>query len=389
MSSDTEIESQPHGPCSGIRVLDVTSLISGPFCSQILADLGAEVIKVEPPGGDLTRRQPPLHAGLGALFEQLNRGKKSFEVDLKSTEGQGLVRKLADTVDVFLENNRPGVMQKLGLGYEDLRRSNEQLIYVSINGFGDTGPFAHRPAYDGVIQGLTGFMPIQGAAGEPTAIRCSVADKVTSIWAANAVLAALLHRERTHNRGQKVVVNMTAAYAAFILLDQMSEHTFRSVGVPPSVQSMGYQRTLETADGSVIGLVANPDHYRRFCTALGRDDLSGDPRFRDPLSIVSNIEVLYGAVADRVRQMNTATFLTLMNDQGIPFSKVNTVAEFLASPEALHTGTFQDLEDPEYGRLRHLSHPGKFERTPAAVKRRAPKLGEHNEEILAQLKPLR
>lgn len=376
--------SPARSPCTGLRVVDMTQLISGPFCSRILADLGAEVIKVESPTSDVMRQQPPVNQGLGAYFEQVNRGKKSFNVDIKTDEGRDLVRRLAATADVFIQNSRPGVMDRLGLGYDALSQANDRLIYLSINGFGDSGPFAGRAAYDPVIQGLTGFMPIQGTPEEPVVVNGVVADKITAMWAANALLAALLERERGDGKGQKVDVNMASAYASFVLLDHMHNYTFNAPGLP-TFHRPPPVRTLRTSDGVVVGYLLQPVQVARFCAALGRDELAADPQYADAASVVQNLFKLYAAVADQVGTMTTAEFLALMDENSLPFGRVNTVEEFLASPEAEHSHALAQIEDPVFGTIRHLAHPGKFQRTPADESRRAPLVGEHNAEILAEL----
>jgi len=372
----------------GIRVLDMTSLISGPYCSQALADLGAEVIRVESPGSDVMRTAGPVHNGVGAYFEQVNRGKKSFSVDLKSDAGRDAVHKLAAISDVFLQNSRPGVMERLGFGYDTLRQSNPRLIYVAISGFGETGPFARRAAYDAVIQGVTGFMPVQGGEAGPAAVRTVVADKITAMWASNATLAALVERERGGGLGQKVAVNMASAYSAFMLLEQMNDLTFRTAGLEPAPRStsLGSYRTLRTLDGEVIGMVLQPSQFKSFVTALGRADMLGDERFAAVPTIARHMDVLYDAVADKVGSMTTQAFLTLMEENSVPFGRVNTAQEFIDSPEALHAQAYVDLEDPEFGTIRHLNYPARFERTPADATRRAPKLGEHNDEVLTLLR---
>ncbi|MGE0828241.1 MAG: CaiB/BaiF CoA transferase family protein, partial [Hyphomonadaceae bacterium] len=296
-----------------------------------------------------------------------------------------IVRRLVESADVFLQNSRPGGMERLGLGYDDLRGINPRLIYVSISGFGENGPFARRAAYDGVIQGLTGFLPIQGGEAGPQAVRCPVADKVTAMWASNATLAALLHRAQNGGQGQKVLVNMTAAYSAFMLLDAMQNHTFLSQEHEPVTLSYDVYRTLRTGDGEVIGLVLQPAQLKGFCEALGRTDLLSDPRFSDSVLLVRNARALYEAVAAEVRQLSTAEFLERMADKSVPFARVNTIDEFLGSDEAKYSGAYIDFEDPELGVVRNLNYPAQFERTPTQAGRRAPKLGEHNKEILGAL----
>jgi formyl-CoA transferase len=355
-------------------------MVAGPFCSLILCDLGAEVIKVESPGSEPMRGKAPLHNGMSASFEQVNRGKKSVSVNVKSEEGRQFVYRLVREADIFLQNSRPGVMERLGFGYEELKKLNDKLIYVSVTGFGETGPYASRPAYDMVIQGLTGFMPVQGGAQGPQAIRATVADRITAIWAANAAMAALLHRQRT-GEGQKVSVNMVSAYTAFMLVDQMQNHTFKSADLPKIDLGLASYRALKTADGAVIGLVLQPAQFIRFCTALNCPDLIGDPRFADAMSILANGDALYDRVAETVSKMTTQEFVALMDEAQVPFGRVNTFEDFVECQEAQHSNVFVELEDPVYGSIRHFNYPATFERSPTDLTRRAPLLGEHTEEI--------
>ncbi|MEM5516408.1 CoA transferase [Henriciella sp. AS95] len=370
------------GPCSGLRVIDMSALISGPYCSQILADLGAEVIRVETPGSDVIRHVDPIHRDMSAYFEQVNRGKKSVSIDVKSEQGREQVRALVRNADIFLENSRPGVMEKLGFGYEDLKALNSKLIYVSVCGFGADGPHKDRAAYDPVVQGVVGFMPLQGTPGAPQAIHTVIADKITAIWAANSVMAALLDKERNGEVGQKVVVNMVAAYAAFMLLENMDHHTFRDAEFPVVDRPVGMFSTLDTRDGRVIGMILQPKQCLQFCTALGVPDLALDPRFGDAMSIVRNTPLLYKEVAPIVSAMSTQDFLALMSKHSVPFGPVNDIATFMQGEEALHAGAYTELEDGEYGAIRHLNFPASFSRSAVGPRGRAPRLGEHNAELL-------
>lgn len=368
------------GPCAGIRVIDMSSMVAGPYCSAILADLGAEVVRIESPGSEPMRAKYPLHHGMAAMFEQMNRGKKSICLDVKGEEGRKIIHGLVRQADVFLQNSRPGVMERLGFGYEELKKLNKRLIYVSVSGFGDIGPFAGRPAYDMVIQGLTGFMPVQGGDRGPTAIQATVVDRVTAMWAANSAMAALLNRYRT-GEGQKVSVNMTAAYTSFMLVDQMQNHTFTKAGLDNVDIWLAAYRALKTADGAVIGMVLKREQFVRFCTVLNCPELIDDPRFADAMLILRNGGILYDRVENTVSQMTTNEFVALMDEAQIPFGRVNTFEEFMQSEEARHSNVFVELDDPIFGTMRHINYPGRFERSPANVTRRAPLLGEHNGEI--------
>lgn len=383
-SAEGKIDPDNDEPCAGIVVLDLSQLLSGPHATQALADLGAEVIRVEVAGSDALRQQPPVHNGIGAFFEQANRGKKSVEIDIKSAAGRDMVRELVKQCDVFVQNSRPGVMERLGLGYEDLKPLNPGLIYYSVSGFGEDNPLSGKTAYDQVIQGITGFMPIQGSPEKPEIINNVAADKITGMWGANAILAALLRRERNGGRGQKVHVNMVSAYSAFLLVDLMHNYTFDAPGLPTFVQPPKVP-PIQTRDGFVIGYVLHPKQAARLCEVLGLPELAADPRFASTPLMVKNINQLFEAIAPRVRQMDTAAFLALMEAESLPFGPVNTVAEFVESDEARYTDTFSFVDDPEYGRIRHVSYPGRFDDVPVAVKRRAPRLGEHTAEILARI----
>jgi len=379
MTVDTT-SATPPGPCAGIRVIDMSSMVAGPYCSSILADLGAEVIRIESPGSEPMRAKYPLHNGMAAMFEQMNRGKKSLSLDVKSEEGRKTIYGLVRQADMFLQNSRPGVMERLGFGYEELKKINPRLIYVSVTGFGETGPFASRPAYDMVIQGLCGFMPVQGRDQGPMAIHATVVDRVTAMWAANSAMAALLHRYRT-GEGQKVSVNMTAAYTSFMLVDQMQNHTFTKAGLDEVDIWVAAYRALKTADGAVIGMVLKREQFVRFCKALNCPDLIEDPRFADAMLILRNGGILYDRVAETVSKMTTKDFVALMDQNQIPFGRVNSFEEFMHSDEARHCNVFVELEDPDYGTMRHINYPARFGRSPADVTRRAPLLGEHNSEI--------
>jgi crotonobetainyl-CoA:carnitine CoA-transferase CaiB-like acyl-CoA transferase len=387
MSTRDSSTADSAGPCAGLRVIDLTSLLSGPYATQVLADLGAEVIRVEGPGSDPLRVTPPLHNGHGGYFEQVNRGKKSIVVDLKSEEGKRAVLDLVATADVFIQNSRPGVMERLGFGYDALSAFNDRLIYLSINGFGETGPHASRPAYDTVIQAVVGFMPHQSGGGGGGAIRAPIADKITGMWAANAVLAALLDRERNGIKGQKVVVDMVSAYAAFTLVDLLLEHTYPDVELPkpPLIQSPF--NTLDTSDGKVIGFILQPSQFQRLATALGHEELIADERFATPMGLMQNGEIFYEVLAPTIRKMTTKDFLALMDELSVPFGRVNDVAEFVASTEASGAKVFNEINDPKFGRIRHVNYPAKFEKSKVGAWRRAPLSGEHNDELLGPRKP--
>lgn len=385
--SNHDLSDTVPGPCHGIRVLDFTSVISGPFCTQALGDLGADVIKVEPPQGEQGRYsgapfREPLFSG---FLAQLNRNKRSLVIDLKSDAGRDLVRRLVRRADVVAENFRPHVMESLGLGYEALRELNPSLIYLSINGFGSDGPYADLPAYDMVMQGLVGLMPEQGGDGPPALVQGSVADKSTSLTALSGVLAALLARERDpERRGQRVEVAMIDAYAAFALPEAMMSRSF-----PPLTGDAGvgasFFRSWETADGHVVGAIIQDRQFAGLCRALGRPDLAGDPRFETMGERFKHYREMVAALADEIRKLPRDEFVARARAEGAPFAPVNDVDEFLDDPQVRHRATVRLEEDSRFGPVRYLAPPIRLDRTPAAILRHAPRLGEHTDEVLREL----
>jgi crotonobetainyl-CoA:carnitine CoA-transferase CaiB-like acyl-CoA transferase len=371
------------GPCAGIKVLDLATMVSGPMCGRILGDLGADVIKLEGAGGDMIRTMPPHYRGMSAYFSQYNRNKRSIVVDLKSAEGQAIAQQIVAQADVLIENFRPGVASRLGLDYEPLKQRNPRLIYVSVNGFGDDGPYADLPAYDPVIQGLVGFMHVQGRGSVPVPIRNPVVDKVAAMSAALAILAALNHRHARGGVGQRINVRMLDAWAAFILPEQMNNHTFQSPDAPKS-PARDVFRIFETSDGHVVGLVLQDSQFRGVCAALGRHDLESDPRFADPAARVFNIDHLHAELCGDVARMTTEEFLSASRQHDVPFAPANDIEAFFEDPQVKHNGTYVDVEDPEFGSMRHLSFMAAFGAAPAGFHRRAPKLGEHTDEVLSE-----
>ena len=377
-------EGTVQGPCAGVRVVEIARYVSGPFAGQILADLGAEVIKIEDPGGDVMRHATPAHNGLAGPFEVYNRGKKSFVANMRSPEGLAAVRQLICGADVLLDNFRPGVLEKMGLDYESLRKANPRLIYAKVSGFGESGPYADRPVFDQVIQGVVGQMVELGGDGPPKAINTYVVDKVTAILTSHAILAALLHREHT-GEGQKVSTNLLDSYAAFMLPEMLMDRTFLAAE-PPKGRRPDFFRTLATADGHVIGLLLLDNHYRSFCTLVGREDLAQDPRFAEAGARSPNMDLLFELVGADVARISTDEFVARAAELDVPFARVNSVEDLLSDPQALHNQTIVEFDDPEFGRIRHANYPAKFERSPANARRRAPKFGEHTEALMAELR---
>ncbi|MFP6639346.1 MAG: CoA transferase [Myxococcota bacterium] len=368
------------GPCQGLHVLDFSTVVSGPICTQALGDLGADVIKVETLAGDMSRSTSgPFYNGLSGFFTQFNRNKRSIAVDLKSEAGCEVAKRLAARCDVLVENFRPGVMERLGIGWDALRAIHPGLVYVAISGFGPDGPYAPLPAYDHVVQGITGMMPVQGAGGPPQMFRSVVADKAAGLTALSAILAALLARERLDAPGQRIDVPMLDAYAAFMLGELMGPHSFPdqdAVATP-----FDPFRVYPTADGHVVGMVVQDDQYQAVCQVLGRDDLLTEPRFADFAQRFQNYDQLAEVMMHAFRDFGTEDLVNRLRQAGAPFAPVNDFESFLRDEQVVHNDIVTEIDDPQ-ARVRILRSPARFSETRAAAPRRPPLLGENTDEIL-------
>lgn len=369
------------GPLSGIRVVEMTTNGAGPLCGQILGDFGAEVVKIEPLKGDSTRLLPPFKNNQSAQFQHWNRNKKSIAIDLKSVEGLSMAKSLIANADVFLENARAGVAASLGLGYADLKALNDRLIYLSINGYGSTGPYSKQGAFDHVIQALTGFLGLQGVRGEPEPIRNAVVDKISGIYGATAVLAALFSRSRPGGGGQDINVNMLNAYSAFILPEFMNRYTYPNSDAPPQVSD--FYHMLKASDGYLLGLIQK-QHLARACAAFGRTDLLEDPRFATASLIMENARGLMEEFSKVTNSMSKAEVFAIALEHGLPLAPVNTIEEYFEDPQVIHNQCYTDFQDAELGPIRMLNSFARFGKTPAAIYSRAPKLGEHNDELASR-----
>ncbi|HIF94371.1 MAG: CoA transferase [Myxococcales bacterium] len=370
------------GPCTGVRVVDFSTVISGPLCTQILGDLGADVVKVESPGGDFSRHTPPVREGLSGFFASFNRNKRSIAVDLKSDAGRDVARRLCSTADVVVENFRPGVADRLGIGWSDLSPGNERLIYVSINGFGSDGPYASQPAYDLVIQALVGIMPVQGGEQSPVLMKSLVADKCSAMTAANGVLGALLHRERNGGGGQKIEIPMLDAFAAYVLPDLLMTQVLEPQSeVPPAVD---IYRTFATRDGHVTGIIIQDDQFEGFCRAINREDLLERPEFKTLIGRIIHADEFFALCESELAKWSTADFIERARKFGAPMAPVQTIAEFLDDPQTRHNGIVFEAQDPRGGRTRMLRHPVRYGESPASLRRHPPRIGEHTDEILAE-----
>jgi crotonobetainyl-CoA:carnitine CoA-transferase CaiB-like acyl-CoA transferase len=378
---------QRRGPLAGLRVIDLTSVVLGPYCTQMLGDMGAEVIKVESPEGDIARHAGPgRDAGMSGLFMNLNRNKRSIVVDLKSTQGREAVLRLAETADVFVHTVRPGAIARLGLAYADVAKSNPRIVYCNAYGFGRAGPYAEKPAYDDVIQAASGLAMLSAEVdGTPRYVPSVVADKVTGLMAANAISMALVHRER-HGEGQEIEVAMFETMASFVL----AEHIAGGLFDPPAGRPV-YARTVSanrkpyrTRDGFIGVLVYNDRHWVSFFKLIGREDLIADPRFASPSARVRNVDAAYRLVEEQMLTRTTVEWLAALEAADIPVTRVMKTDELFDDPHLVATGFFQERAHPGGGSLRYPGIPMTFSKTPGAIGDAAPRLGEHTREILAE-----
>ena len=378
------------GPLAGVKILDLTSVVMGPFATQILAQLGAEVIKVETPEGDNMRHVGPMnHAGMGHIFLHANAGKKSIVLNLKHAEGREAALKMAEGCDVFISNVRPQALSRLGLDYEAVRLRNPRIIHVSCCGFDQDGPDAARPAYDDLIQGATGvpWLMKQYGMPEPAYAPTTLADRVTGLHTVYAVTAALYARSQS-GVGQSVVVPMFEAMAQFILGDHMAGLTFE-----PPIGKPGYARLLTphrkpyaTSDGMLCVLIYNDKHWRSFFEAIGESDgLGRDPRFVTHSARAANIDEVYAEVARIMGTRTTAQWRTLLDAADVPNMPMNSPEDLLVNPQLRATGFVSDTVHPTEGPMHILAHPTKWSATPPARRfSPAPRLGEHTRQLLEE-----
>ncbi|HEX6989733.1 MAG TPA: CaiB/BaiF CoA-transferase family protein [Bacillota bacterium] len=389
MDQTTQPARSRPGPLAGLKVLDLSRVLSGPYCSMMLADLGADVIKVERPGsGDDTRAWgPPFVNGEAAYFLSINRNKRSITVDLKQERGLEIIHRLARQADVVLENFRPGTADKIGVGYEQLRRINPRIVYCSISGFGQDGPYRDKPGYDALAQAMGGIMGVTGTEdGPPVRAGVAIADIGAGMWAAFSILAALRHRDRT-GEGQYIDVSLLEGQIAW--LTYVAGNYFatgrdgRKYGsAHPNI--VPYQ-AFETADGHVMICVGNESLWRRFCEAAGCSDLVDDPRYATNSDRVQHREELLAVLEERVRRRTTAEWIALLDEAGVPSGPIYRLSELFADPHVLHRRMKVDLEHPTAGRISVTGIPTKFSLTPGAITDPPPRLGQHTDEILREL----
>lgn len=376
------------GPLAGIKIIDMTSVLMGPYATLHLADMGADVIKVEAPDGDLTRQIPPgVNPGMGALFLNANRNKRSICLDLKTPEGREALLRLAGDADVLVYNVRPQAMGRLGLDYETVARINPGIIYAGVFGFSQNGPYASRPAYDDLIQGgaVLSSLIAQAGDGTPRYVPNAIADRVVGLAAVGAICATLVNRMKT-GRGQRVDIPMFETMVGLVLGDHLGGLTFE-----PPLDRGGYARQLSpdrrpyrTADGYVCAMVYNDKQWRNFLSAIGMTDLLEDARFATFEARSANIDHVYGALARIFTARTTADWLTLLETADVPCMPMHDLETILDDPHLRATGFFEMLEHPTEGKVRNMRMPVEWSGTPSEIRRLAPRRGQDGVEILRE-----
>jgi crotonobetainyl-CoA:carnitine CoA-transferase CaiB-like acyl-CoA transferase len=378
------------GPLEGYRIVDLTAMISGPIATMMLAEQGADVVKVEPPGqGDLVRAIGHARSGISALFATSNRSKRSIVIDLKQSAGVELLKRLVSTADVFVQNFRPGTADRMGIGESALRAVTPNLIYVSISGFGEKGPCATQRAYDPIIQARSGFAFVQRdrETGRPRMVRTAVADKLTGLTAAQAMTAALLARERT-GEGQHVRLAMLDATVSFLWPEGMMEYTFVRDGDELSRESRKpHLRELifETSDGFITAGTVSDREWEGFARAVQRPELVDAPRFATSAARVENWDERLDLMGEVFRTDTTAHWLERLGAEQVPCAPILECHELLTDAQIAANELIEEVDHPQAGRIRHTRPAARFDRTAARIRGFAPTLGQHTDEVLAEI----
>lgn len=376
-------------PLDDLFVVDLSRILSGPVCTMLMADMGAAVIKIEPPplGDDSRQWGPPFIGGISTYFLSINRNKKSLGLNLKTEEGRRILWKLIERADVLIENFRPGVLEKLGFGYEAVSKVNGRVVYCSISGFGQTGPYRDRPGYDVIAQGESGVMDLTGFPdGPPVKLGASLADIVTGLYAFQGILLALLARHRT-GTGQFVDVSLLDSMVSTLTYQALIYFT---TGRSP--QRMGTRHPsivpyecFKAKDGFVNVAVTNQKQWVNFCRVLGFPEIATDPRFEKMEARLAHYDELKPMIDRALSRMTRAEVIAAMSEVGIPAGPINTVREILEDPHIHAREMVVELTHPDYGPLRVLGIPMKLSETPGGVEMPPPRFGEHNREILSRL----
>ncbi|HZZ07652.1 MAG TPA: CoA transferase [Candidatus Binataceae bacterium] len=375
-----------NGPLSGVRIVDVTQNLSGPMATMILGDQGADVIKVEPPGiGDFTRAMGGTKRGVAPAFAVINRNKRSVALNLRDPRGLELIKRLVARADLFVQNHRPGVAERIGIGEAALRAVKSDLVYVSISGFGESGPYAHQRVYDPVIQAISGLAAIQAdvETGRPHMIRLIIPDKVTALAAAQAMTAALFARQRT-GEGQHVRLAMLDAVIAFLWPEGMAAYTFVGSNRSSIRAAKARELIFETADGFITAAANTDSEWTGLCGALKRPEWLRDERFKTPVGRIRNADVRLEMTAEVLKTKSTAEWLERLRANEVPCAPVLSREEVLRDAQVVANQLIVESAHPHAGPMRQPRPAARFERTPASLSRFAPLLGEHTDEVLAE-----
>lgn len=376
------------GPLSGFRIIDLTTMISGPMATGLLGDQGADVIKVEAPGvGDLMRMLGKPREGITAVFATTNRNKRSIVLDLKNEQAdQAAFEKLVETADVVVQNFRPGVVDRMGIGDKQLRAIKPDLIYVSISGFGESGPYAGKRVYDPVIQALSGLATIQGDRGQgrPKMMRVVIPDKVTAITAAQAITAALLSRERT-GKGQHVRLSMLDAMIALAWPEGYAGHTFVGSEVDVPRNALAQDLVFETKDGYMTTGAVSDSEWKGLTNAVGHPEWLDDERFRTAGDRVAYAKERLDQTADALKERTTEEWMERLDAEQVPCAPILPLSQIIRHPQVETSDLLFETEHPVAGRIRQARAAARFEQTPTNLDRPAPTHGQHTEEILQEL----
>jgi crotonobetainyl-CoA:carnitine CoA-transferase CaiB-like acyl-CoA transferase len=376
------------GPLDGIRIIDMTSVMMGPYCTQTLGDYGADVIKVESPDGDVVRSIGPMrNPGMGPIFLNTNRSKRSLCIDLKSPAGRDALLRLIATADVLVYNIRPQAMARLNLGYDVCAAINPRLVYAGVFGFGQDGPYAAKAAYDDLIQGATALPHLNARVGDgtPRYVPNALVDRIVGLTAVGAILASVVHRDRT-GQGQRVDIPMFETMASFMMGDHLGGLTYE-----PPLDRGGYGRHLspdrrpyQTSDGYICAMVYNDKQWLSFLRAVGRDDLLADPMYASFAQRMLHIDVVLAELSNIFKTRTTAEWIKLLDDADVPSLPMHDLESMLTDPHLVATDFFPVVQHPSEGAIRNMKVSATWSATPVETPRLGPMLGEHNAEILAE-----
>ena len=374
------------GPLTGLKVLDLTGMVSGPVAAMMLADQGAEVIKVEPLTGELVRHMAAPHNGVNPVFFSCNRGKKSIALDLKTEEGKKILLKLASEADVFMQNFRPGAIDRMGFGEEVIRKLNPKIIYVSISGFGNRGPYANSRVYDPVIQALSGATDIQADrdTGRPKMFRIIIADKVTALTAAQAVAAALYAREK-HGTAQHIELSMLDCMISFFWPEGMAGIVFAENEIDVRKLQGSQDLIYKAKDKYITAGAVSDAEWQGMCKALNREDLVDDERFASPAGRVANAQIRKEITGEEIAKWNSSEILERLQAEGVPSAPLLDRMELLDNEQILANESIQRINIDGFGEVRQARPAARFSKTPTKLSRPAPKLGEHTHEVLSDI----